>query len=584
MNKIHDLARHLECLLLRFLEPQHRGSAIRYTYNGKTLFRSSIVVDVFKTLLEGDTDKMQDLLQALKEEICIIRTGKSGGDVQLSDEMNIVFQDLYQSLRDCKDANVDRDAALRALAGIADYLPCHPIEAMLFVLKYIPTFVIQGGEATRNIEKKMLAVMASSGFQTAKQLLVGFLDTSRMTFEDGYVSDMFRIVFTLYYWPYAKAETNDSLCVLPDYSTNLIHREHCRCIMNTFIPATLLGRIGIRDFKLRHNEEVTIFRDHYLPHLLVGQGTFSVKVNEQGEPDAALISREEAFDDSKAFTKAICKKHELKCQNPSEGVGGTYQTTQPASNEKVTQKTQRHLIRIYGVPSLRRGSEFVFCDVGCAQNRPMWIASNLFGFCTIGIEIDELRSKAAADTALDMMKSKFAKNSQVAFIKADAEESISLVGIHAFFVWNEAFTLDVTLAIVENISNSLDHKSLPEQHRKFRLPQALIIIGMKRLNRVLELFDERFLYKECDQVDLQLAGTHTSNRVKFFQVELRSDYVPTIPEDPPLNVLKKSKLFFRSANARKREYERVIKAMGPLASDSDGVITRGSKAKKVVIM
>jgi hypothetical protein len=125
---------------------------------------------------------------------------------------------------------------------------------------------------------------------------------------------------------------------------------------------------------------------------------------------------------------------------------------------------------------------------------------------------------------------------------------------------------------------------LPEQHRKFRLPQALIIIGMKRLNRVLELFDERFLYKECDQVDLQLAGTHTSNRVKFFQVELRSDYVPTIPEDPPLNVLKKSKLFFRSANARKREYERVIKAMGPLASDSDGVITRGSKAKKVVIM
>jgi hypothetical protein len=225
MNKIHDLARHLECLLLRFLEPQHRGSAIRYTCNKKTLSRSSIVVDVFKPLLEGDTDKIQDLLQALKEEICIIRTGKSGGDVQLSDEMITVFQELYQSLRDCKDANVDRDAALRALAGIHDYFPYHPIEAMHFVLEYIPTFVTQGGEAIRHLERQKLEIINCYGCQPSKQLLVRFFDKNRITRRDGYMSDMFRIVFMLYYWPYAKAETNDSLCVLPDYRANLIPRK-----------------------------------------------------------------------------------------------------------------------------------------------------------------------------------------------------------------------------------------------------------------------------------------------------------------------------------------------------------------------
>ena len=267
---------------------------------------------------------------------------------------------------------------------------------------------------------------------------------------------------------------------------------------------------------------------------------------------------------------------ELLCQLPSEGIGGTYQSATPYSIVNVSQKTRHHLIRMYGEPPL--DSDFVFIDIGCAQNRPMWLAAVLFGFRTIGIEVDTLRARAAAITALDMMKNKIAVNSQVAFIQADAAKPLSFAGIHAFFIWNEAFPFKLTWAILDSIANSLDHPSLEGKQRKGRLPKALIIIGMKRMRRVLELFDERFCYKEVGHVDITLRVIGTKNRLKFFEVELRSDYVPTpAPEDS--SVLERAKPFFKSANARKREYERVIvEVSGSLSSDSCGVMTRTRQA------
>ena len=583
--KVYGLARHLECSTLRAVDTTHRHRQdVMYTSDGDgkspKYIRSSIIFEVFKRQLKKEIDTEEKLLQVLKDDL-----SKMDGDVQLSDEMKEVFHLLYDALKDLKECTDEHDAALSALAGSADYLPCHPLAAAEFVLKFIPTFFIKG--EAQHLEKDMLALITSSGFQTSTQLLARYFDKSRMTYKQGYVSDLFRIVFTLYYWPYANIESFHSLSVRPDYSTSLTRRSNCRDIMQTHIPATLLGRVGIRECRLRPQDEFKIFRDHYMPHLQARNGTFYLKVNEQDEAAAELYLRESVFKASQNLIVRTSNQYEIMCQGDSEGVGGTYQSTTPASMQNVSEKAIRILFRMYGAPRL--GSNFVFADIGCAQNRPAWFAS-LYGFRAIGIEIDDLRSAAARYTALDIMngafaknsqvvESRFAKNSKVAFIQADVEKPLSLVGIHSFLVWNEAFTFDLTSAIIKNIANSLDHPSLEGKQRKGRLPKALIIIGMKRMRRVLELFDERFCYKEVGHVDITLRVIGTTNRLKFFEVELRSDYVPTILDDASVVVLDRAKPFFKNSTTRKREYEKVIKSMEP-GSDSGGMMTRSAKAKK----
>ena len=194
------------------------GRSQRYT-------RKSLVFDVFKRLLlEEDIDTEQALLQVFKDDL-----SKMGGDVQLCCETKRVFGQLYNTLKCLREQECNKDehdAALRALAGCADYLPCHPLAAMKFVLEHTPKFVEQGGTATSHLPKGMLRIIECFGLPPSKYLLVRFCDKSKMTQKDGYASDLFRIVFTLYYWPYAKIESIHSLSVLPDYSKILICRSN----------------------------------------------------------------------------------------------------------------------------------------------------------------------------------------------------------------------------------------------------------------------------------------------------------------------------------------------------------------------
>ena len=78
--------------------------------------------------------------------------------------------------------------------------------------------------------------------------------------------------------------------------------------------------------------------------------------------------------------------------------------------------------------------------------------------------------------------------------------------------------------------------------------------------------------------DIALRVINTTNRVKFFEVELRSDYVPTILDDASV-VLDRAKPFFKNSTTRKRHYEKMIKSM-ETGSDSGGMMTRSGKAKK----
>ena len=219
LKEINDLARLLEWYILRLLDPQHRERAIKFTYTytytntgrkrrKKGFHRSSIVHTIFKKqLLEGEIDKEEVLLQELKDELSKIRTGRTGGDVELSDDMEDVFQRLCDSIKDLQDTNDDRDAALRALQGRANYLPCHPFAAAHFVHEHLPT-------STTHLDKKTMSLITC---QTGGK----YFDKKRLTRRDGYVNDLFLIVFTLYYWPYAKIESNGSLSVFGNRCSGL---------------------------------------------------------------------------------------------------------------------------------------------------------------------------------------------------------------------------------------------------------------------------------------------------------------------------------------------------------------------------
>ena len=152
LNSIDNSARVLELFLLRSLDPCHRLRAMYTSYRvgrSQRYTRRSLVFDVFKRLLlKEDIDTEQALLQVFKDGL-----SKMGGDVQLCCEMKRVFRQLYNTLKRLREQECNKDehdAALRALAGSADYLPCHPLAAMKFVLEHIPKFVEQGGTATSN--------------------------------------------------------------------------------------------------------------------------------------------------------------------------------------------------------------------------------------------------------------------------------------------------------------------------------------------------------------------------------------------------------------------------------------------------
>mmetsp|Transcript_28408 Transcript_28408/g.42872 ORF Transcript_28408/g.42872 Transcript_28408/m.42872 type:complete len:267 (-) Transcript_28408:2172-2972(-) len=225
ITEIHTLARMLECALLRLLEPKDRIRAIKFSGSGKSKQRFSIVHQVFTLQLKGIIVSEQDLLQEFEKDLYSLRTSKREVEVKLKEESTDAFHNLFTAVQSCP-SHLHEDAS-RALAGSVDYLPCHPFEAMFFVIDHIPNF-IKGDAATFSLKKKLMDIMTTSGFQ--KEGLVGYVDKKRLkkrtTRRDGglFVNDNFRIVFTLYYWPYAKVQSNETLSVLPGHGMNLIRR------------------------------------------------------------------------------------------------------------------------------------------------------------------------------------------------------------------------------------------------------------------------------------------------------------------------------------------------------------------------
>ena len=102
----------------------------------------------------------------------------------------------------------------------------------------------------------------------------------------------------------------------------------------------------------------------------------------------------------KAATEKIMNRYEPLCNNKSESIGGTYQTCRWRSLVDLFSIVHDILIQMFGRPQNK--SCFVTFDVGCGQNRPMWVVSNMFGHHTIGQEIDRERTKIAAWSALTM--------------------------------------------------------------------------------------------------------------------------------------------------------------------------------------
>lgn len=147
----------------------------------------------------------------------------------------------------------------------------------------------------------------------------------------------------------------------------------------------------------------------------------------------------------------IHKKHELGCLHASEGLGGTYQTTRKGCLKKLFREIQNHT-------TITEDSFFV--DIGCAHNCVSWIAAQVLGCNAVGIEIDELRVKAAANAALDLLtpsaQNIFPLNRNVAIFCVDASKAADWRGFDVFFLWEVAFPPTVLPGIYDNLAYAME--------------------------------------------------------------------------------------------------------------------------------
>jgi hypothetical protein len=209
-----------------------------------------------------------------------------------------------------------------------------------------------------------------------------------------------------------------------------------------------------------------VFKKHYLPHLGLKDGLLMIQ-NEE-----VIIKREKLISVSISSITSTLKKSEMLLSN--ESAGGIYQTITVGSIWKICDVIKK----IYRVDP-----DQIFCDVGCGQNRVVWIATQILGCFGVGVEICPHRTKIAINSATELLKgSMLPWNKKVALIHRDAKKPANWKGCHIFFVWDTVFTEETVDGIYQNIIGSFDN----DQEEK-------VLIHSKshksRLQKLEELFD-----------------------------------------------------------------------------------------------
>lgn len=145
---------------------------------------------------------------------------------------------------------------------------------------------------------------------------------------------------------------------LPSSHQHLVRQM--RSFMKDHIPVSLIGRHPIV-YTNEEGEDLQWFFDHYAEKVTWRKHGYAVSYRSRN----SVLLRSDAMKEVKGATEKVMNKHEAGCNNSSEGVGGTYQTTQWITLVNLFSVVHATLILLFGKPTLP--SRFVTFDVGCGQ-------------------------------------------------------------------------------------------------------------------------------------------------------------------------------------------------------------------------
>ena len=361
-----------------------------------------------------------------------------------------------------------------------------------------------------------------------------------------------REFYQLYYLHHCQI-LDGIVCLKLDSMRRVLHRnvlerwdasrlDQMTCFMMAFVPASFVGNRSLMEFGAAASTDLATrnFLLHYVEHVAWSGTSYSVRKGSERE----LLPREDAIRLVKSSTESIMNMYEYLLGNSSEGVGGTYQTTQSGSLIALFAVVTRILMWMFG-----SHTRFVVMDVGCGGNRPMWLVSNIFGHATIGVEVCSERALVAAKAAMHMMEHKYGRNSRIALFYEDGTESANWTGIHCFYVWDVAFGPKTTTKIIRNIARALDGGA-----------EALLVISSRHRKRVDDLLDEYFIHQVVgDPIDLRFKAFSSTSRVRMFRLRKRdevSSLLSPVPNGP--GVLERSWEDCSSPVSRTRHYKSLI--------------------------
>jgi hypothetical protein len=234
-----------------------------------------------------------------------------------------------------------------------------------------------------------------------------------------------------------------------------------------------------------------------------------------------------------AHVVKVLNLREEGCNNPSERVGGTYQTLQLHSIMELAGCINK-------AGSVPISSSSLFLDIGCGQNRVCWIVAQALGCKAVGIEIDRQWFDIAAKSGMDLLKSTsthlpFTLNTNVAVFWKDAEKPCDWTGFDVFFLWDTAFEGNVMPGMYDNIAYAM------EEGKQYILVHSLR--HRKRIKRLEEFVD---IVEAGDKIDLSFFKGTSTSRVQIFKIEKKKGLNFYEGYENPSNLMVESLSFFEN--------------------------------------
>lgn len=319
-----------------------------------------------------------------------------------------------------------------------------------------------------------------------------------------------------------------------------------------YVPESFIGDISIMSGdSILAGDVLRTFFTYYADHVTWNGSAYCIKEG----AECILVQRSDLVDKVKLATEGAMNKHEQAMNTPGWGIGGTYQTTRWKSLIDLFTLVDRVLVSMFGAP--RHPSRFVTFDVGCGENRPMWILSNVFGHATIGQEICPARSLIAARAGIDMIEHDYGRQSKVALFCGDATETANWTGVHCFYIWDVAFNVDTTEDMFRNIARALAPVRRGGPWSDGRLHQVLLVVSLRHSRRTKLLMGHYFQFEaKSDPVSLDFKCDGGVSTVQLFRLVKKQQpcySLTPIPTGP--GVVDESRRRFFSPTKRKIEYE-----------------------------